>query len=119
MNTVYYTVAHVPGTLILAFFIALLLNQKVKGMPLYRTMFFVPSVVAGVATAILWLFLLDTNWGLINTIFTMIGGGDVPGTLADEHALGDAVADPDELLAAGRADDHLPGGAAGCARTSL
>ena len=74
VNTVYYTVAHVPGTLILAFFIALLLNQKVKGMPLYRTMFFVPSVVAGVATAILWLFLLDTNWGLINTILVKIGG---------------------------------------------
>lgn len=77
-NTVYYTVFHVPGTILLAFVVALLLNQKVKGMALYRTMFFLPSVVAGVATAILWLFLLDTNWGLVNTMFEMVGLPRIP-----------------------------------------
>jgi len=72
-NTAYYTLFHVPGSVILAFFVAMLLNQKVKGMALYRTMFYLPSVVAGVATAILWLFLLDTNWGLVNNILESVG----------------------------------------------
>ncbi len=77
-NTTFYVVFHVPGTVLLSFFVAILLNQKIKGMPLWRTMFYLPSVVAGVATAILWLFLLDTNWGLVNSALQLVGLPAVP-----------------------------------------
>jgi multiple sugar transport system permease protein len=71
-NTIYYTVFHVPLSLVLAFAIALLLNAKVRGLAVFRTMFFLPSVTAGVATAILWLWLLNPN-GLINYALGLIG----------------------------------------------
>ena len=72
INTLYYTGVHVPGVMLLAFFVALLLNQKVKGQPIYRTAFYLPSVTAGVATAYLWILLLQPN-GLINQFLGIVG----------------------------------------------
>jgi len=72
-NTTYYTVFSVPLGLVLAFFLAILLNQKVHGMPLFRTLFYVPSVTSGVATAILWAALFDARFGLINSALAAIG----------------------------------------------
>ena len=74
-NTLYYTVFHVPGVMIIAFFIAILLNQKVKGMPLFRTLFYLPSVTAGVATIMLWLVILQPN-GILNQALGLFG---IPG----------------------------------------
>ncbi|HEY3107411.1 MAG TPA: sugar ABC transporter permease, partial [Chloroflexota bacterium] len=71
-NTVYYTVFHVPLAMLLAFFIAQLLNADVRAMPLFRTMFYLPSVTAGVATAILWLWLLNPS-GLVNYGLSLVG----------------------------------------------
>lgn len=67
-NTAYYTIIATPLGLAIAFFLALLLNQKVKGMAIFRTMFFVPSIVPMVAGSVLWLWLLNPQCGLINTI---------------------------------------------------
>jgi multiple sugar transport system permease protein len=71
-NTVYYTLVHVPLAMILAFGIALLLNTEVRGMPLFRTMFYLPSITSGVATAILWLWLLNPT-GLVNYGLSLVG----------------------------------------------
>ena len=67
-NTVYYAVFATPLGIITAFILALLLNQKVKGMAIFRTMFFVPSIVPLVAGSVLWLWLLNPQYGLINVI---------------------------------------------------
>ncbi len=72
LNTLYYTAVHVPGIMLLAFFVALLLNQKVRGQPIFRTAFYLPSVTAGVATAFLWIVLLQPN-GLINQALGLVG----------------------------------------------
>ena len=72
INTLYYTAVHVPGIMIMAFFVAILLNQKVKGQPIYRTAFYLPSVTAGVATAYLWILLLQPN-GLVNQFLGIVG----------------------------------------------
>lgn len=72
INTLYYIVVHVPGIMIMSFFVALLLNQKVKGQPIYRTAFYLPSVTAGVATAYLWILLLQPN-GLVNQFLGLVG----------------------------------------------
>ncbi len=74
-NTLYYTVFHVPGVMIISFFIAILLNQKVNGMPLFRTLFYLPSVTAGVATIMLWLVILQPN-GILNQALGIFG---IPG----------------------------------------
>lgn len=67
-NTAYYAVFATPAGIVTAFALALLLNQKVKGMAVFRTMFFVPSIVPMVAGSVLWLWLLNSDYGLINTI---------------------------------------------------
>ncbi len=72
INTLYYTAVHVPGIMVMAFFVAILLNQKVRGQPIYRTAFYLPSVTAGVATAYLWILLLQPN-GLINQFLGIVG----------------------------------------------
>ncbi len=72
INTLYYTAVHVPGIMVMAFFVAILLNQRVKGQPIYRTAFYLPSVTAGVATAYLWILLLQPN-GLVNQFLGIVG----------------------------------------------
>ena len=75
VNTIYYTIVHVPGQIVIAFLIALLLNQNVRGIALWRTMFYLPSITAGVATAMLWIVILQPN-GLLNQFLGLFG---IPG----------------------------------------
>lgn len=67
-NTAVYTVFSVPIGVIVAFLLAMLLNQKVKGMAVYRTLFYLPSIVPVVASSVLWIWLLNPQYGLINTL---------------------------------------------------
>lgn len=67
-NTVYHVVIAVPLGIILGVLIALLLNNKVRGMSIYRTMFYLPNVVSIVALSLLWLWLFQPSLGLINEI---------------------------------------------------
>lgn len=65
-NTVSFTVFAVPVTIVTALALALLLNLKLRGQALYRTIFFLPSIVPIVASSVLWLWLLNKDYGLIN-----------------------------------------------------
>jgi multiple sugar transport system permease protein len=65
-NTLYYALFAVPLGITVAFFLALLLNQKVRGQAFFRTLFYVPSVMPIVATSILWLWMLNPQYGMIN-----------------------------------------------------
>ncbi|MEZ4868275.1 MAG: sugar ABC transporter permease [Caldilineaceae bacterium] len=67
-NTGYYVLFAVPLGIIGSLLVALLMNQKVRGIPIFRTMVYVPSIVSGVAVAYLWMWLLDPNIGLVNYI---------------------------------------------------
>lgn len=71
-NTTYYALFHVPLSLILALLIALLLNVRVRGQAIFRTLFYLPSVTSGVASAILWLWLLNPN-GIVNYFLGFVG----------------------------------------------
>ena len=72
-NTVYVVCLAVPLGMVIAFGIALLLNQKVSGMAAYRTGYFIPSIVPAVASAALWLYLLQPQWGLVNGLLDLVG----------------------------------------------
>lgn len=65
-NTVSFTVFAVPVTIVTALALAMLLNLKLRGQALYRTIFFLPSIVPIVASSVLWLWLLNKDYGLIN-----------------------------------------------------
>ncbi|MCE5198109.1 MAG: sugar ABC transporter permease [Armatimonadota bacterium] len=84
-NTAYYAIFATPIGLGVAFLLALLLNQKVKGMALFRTMFFVPSIVPMVAGSVLWLWLLNPQYGLINSLLISmhVPANLIPGWMAD------------------------------------
>ena len=65
-NTFVYTAASVPLTMAGAILVALLMNQKLKGIAFFRTIFYLPSVTAGVASAFLWFFIFQPDYGLLN-----------------------------------------------------
>ncbi len=81
-NTLYYVVIGVPAGLVVGLAVAVLMNQKVGGIKIYRTIFYLPNVVSLVAVSILWQWVFDTNFGLINTTLQRIGI-DGPGWLTD------------------------------------
>lgn len=71
--TASYTLGAVPLGLVFAFFLALLLNQKIPAMSFFRTVFYLPSLVPATANSILWLFVLNAQIGIINTALRYIG----------------------------------------------
>ncbi|QHT63220.1 sugar ABC transporter permease [Paenibacillus lycopersici] len=75
-NTLYYTLISVPLNIAVGVGLALLLNTKIKGQGIYRTLFFIPSLVPAVATTIIWLWLLNPQFGLVNYWLEQIG---IPG----------------------------------------
>ncbi len=66
--TVYFVLLGVPVSQIAALIIAMLMNTRVRGITFFRTVYFVPSVVSGVALAVLWLQLFNNDYGLINSV---------------------------------------------------
>lgn len=72
-NTVKYTLISVPISICLAIFIAVLLNSKIKGISVYRTLYFLPAVTMPAAIAMIWKWLYNGQYGLINQILAKIG----------------------------------------------
>jgi len=72
-NTLYYTAFAVPLGMAMAFFLAVLLNQKIRGISWFRAIFYVPSVVPAVASSILWLWIFRPRDGLLNIILGLFG----------------------------------------------
>lgn len=70
--TLYYLV-NVPLNVVLGLLLALLLNQKVKGLSVFRTIFFLPSVASGVAVSLLWMWIFNPRFGIINVLLKKIG----------------------------------------------
>jgi len=79
-NTVFYAVGSVVFGTIFALFLAILLNQKIPGIPFFRSVFYLPSVTAGVAIALVWTWILNPVVGLLNFGLGLIGI-DGPGWL--------------------------------------
>ena len=71
--TLYYTLGSVLSTVIFAFLIALLLNQKIKGLPIFRTIFYLPSITPAIASAMLWIWLFNPDFGLLNQLLGRFG----------------------------------------------
>ena len=72
-NTLYMVAVGLPVGLVVSLGIALLMNQKLKGMAFYRTVYYLPSITPVVATSVLWLWLLNPEIGLVNTVLAKVG----------------------------------------------
>lgn len=83
-NSVYYTLLSVPLGTAVAFALAMLLNLKLPGMRFYRTIFYLPAVTSGVAVALLWIWLFNPQFGLINYLLRSIGLPG-PGWMVDQE----------------------------------
>lgn len=71
-NTFYHVAIAIPLGLVVGIVLALLLNNKVRGMGLYRTLFYLPNVVSIVAMTLLWMWLFQPNFGVINELLDPI-----------------------------------------------
>ena len=72
-NTLYMTVLATPINIAFGLGTAILLNMKIKGLSIYRTLFYIPSVVPQVAASILWIWILNARYGLLNNILKVFG----------------------------------------------
>lgn len=70
--TLYYLV-NVPLNLVIGLLLALLMNQKVKLIGFFRVLFYLPSVTASVAVSLLWMWIFNSQFGLINALLAKIG----------------------------------------------
>jgi len=77
-NTGYYVLGTVPAGVILSLLLALAMNANVKGIAVYRAIFFIPVISASVAVAMMWRWLYNTDFGLINVLLTSIGLKGIP-----------------------------------------
>lgn len=71
--TLTYALISVPASLVIAFLMAMLLNMKVKGMSLFRTLFYLPSVITGVAVSVVWMWVLQPDFGILNYFLGFLG----------------------------------------------
>src|SRR5690242_8057797 len=73
-NTLYLTLIGVPLSILVALGVALLLNNKrVRGLGAFRPIFYLPGVIPAVAASLLWIFLLNPSFGLLNETLALVG----------------------------------------------
>jgi len=66
--TFLFVAGYLPLSLVVGLAVALLMNQKVKGITVFRAIYYLPSVTTGVAVAMLWQFVFHKQWGVLNAI---------------------------------------------------
>ena len=72
-NTIYYTIGAVGLGTVAAIAMAMLLNMKVRGQAIYRTIFYLPSITPIVASSIVWLWIFNSQYGMANSVLRTIG----------------------------------------------
>lgn len=71
--TLYYTIISVPLVTFIPLLIAILLNTNVRGISVFRTIFYIPSIVPAVASAAIWMYIYNPMYGLLNSILRAFG----------------------------------------------
>ena len=77
-NTVYFVLFGVPSALITSFLLATLLNNNIVGRPIFRTIFFIPAIVPSVAVSMVWLWMYNPNYGLLDATMASLGLQVIP-----------------------------------------
>jgi len=72
-NTLYLTVISTPVNLVFSLIIALMLNMRVFALSVYRTVYYIPTIVPLGATSLLWMWILNAQYGLLNSALNRLG----------------------------------------------
>lgn len=73
MITFKFAIIFVPLNLIIALILALLITQSIKGIKIFRTIFYLPTVVSGVAISIIWGWVFNSEYGILNYLLSFLG----------------------------------------------
>jgi multiple sugar transport system permease protein len=115
--TIYYVILSVPLAIVVSFLMAMVLNKNIVAKGFFRSVFYLPTMVPIVATAMIWTWLLDPDMGLLNETLRMVGLPTSKWIYAENTAVPSfAIIN---LWNSGWYHDHLPGRAAGCAAHAL
>jgi len=71
--TTIYALGTIPLGLLFSFGLAVLLNQPIRGVHVFRTIYYIPAVISGVPVALLWMWLLNPEFGLVNNALAAVG----------------------------------------------
>lgn len=82
--TLIYVCTSVPLGIALGFSMALLLNQKVRGLSFWRLVYYFPAVLSGVAVSLMWIWVFNPDFGIVNLALSLVGIPG-PGWIADTH----------------------------------
>lgn len=85
--TLLYALGSVPGGTIIALALAMVLSQKLRGVNIWRTIFFMPSILSSIAVAILWLYIFRPEGGLLNILLGWLGIKGPDWLLSEQWAL--------------------------------
>ena len=72
-NTLYYVIGVVPAGMVLSLLLALAMNQKLRGIVFFRTIFFLPTITSSVAISLMWLWIYNPEFGALNFLLRQIG----------------------------------------------
>ena len=87
-RTVVWLLANLPTWMILSFLLAMILNQNISGRGIFRTLYYLPSIVPGAAAIIAWKIILDKNNGVLNGLISLWRPGTAIGWLSDYSMAG-------------------------------
>jgi multiple sugar transport system permease protein len=73
-NTFRFSFLYVPSVVIVSLFVAVLLNRKIRGLTIFRTIYFLPCVTSAVATALVWNMIYGKDTGILNYMIEHVGG---------------------------------------------
>ncbi|MFR2212534.1 MAG: carbohydrate ABC transporter permease [Ruminococcus sp.] len=82
-----FTLLAVPIQLVISFFLAVALNQKIKGIRFFRGAYFLPSIASMVSISIVWQWLFNTDFGIVNYVIKLLGGSGIPWLTSTKYSL--------------------------------
>ncbi len=86
-NTAYFVVGVVPASIVISLLLALAMNNGLRGISLFRAIFFIPVITSSVAVAMLWRWLYNTDYGLINVGLNAMGLPYIPWLTSTDWAM--------------------------------
>ena len=72
-NTFRFSALYVPGVVVVSLFVAVLMNRKIHGVSIFRTIYFLPAVTSAVATALIWNLIYGKDTGILNFFLSRLG----------------------------------------------
>lgn len=86
-NTIVFTLLAVPIQIVISFFLAVALNQKIRGIRFFRGAYFLPAIASMVSISIVWQWLFNTDFGIVNYVVKAFGGSPVPWLTSTKYSL--------------------------------